>query len=404
MPPRRATSSPTPQRRQCTMRSVICADTDCRTCWTKSFASHERAVEWHPERNVPKTPRLVFQSSNFKVCLMCINEECRESHPNGYDVMLYDVTRDDGKQTGCPYCASRKLCENSDCVNCNAKSFALHDRVGEWHPTRNAPKTPRSVFKGSDKKFWLICTDEECRVSYPDGYAVMLRDVTRDDGKQTGCPYCASQTLCDNSDCVNCNTKSFALDDRVGEWHPTRNAPKTPWSVFKGSDKKFWLICTDEECRVSYPDGYAVMLRDVTRDDGKQTGCPYCCTFKTERAVRTIVERSVGQPFPKARPKWNRNPTTRRCLELDCYNAKLKLAIETDGEQHRKFVPYFHRTIANFHKQQWRDACKNWNCLIRGITLLRIPHQYTYQDDASLTAYIHALLRKHGKLPRGYRK
>lgn len=52
----------------------------------------------------------------------------------------------------------------------------------------------------------------------------------------------------------------------------------------------------------------------------------------------------------------------------------LKCYIEVDGEQHFKYIPYFHKTIFNFKRQQEWDRRKNKYCLLNNIPLIRIPY------------------------------
>ncbi|MEK7070534.1 MAG: hypothetical protein AAB966_01895, partial [Patescibacteria group bacterium] len=66
---------------------------------------------------------------------------------------------------------------------------------------------------------------------------------------------------------------------------------------------------------------------------------------KGERACRDAVEDIFGKEFPSVRPGWLINPETGYPLELDCYNADLKLAIEFQGSQHYEFPNRYHKTV-----------------------------------------------------------
>ena len=60
-------------------------------------------------------------------------------------------------------------------------------------------------------------------------------------------------------------------------------------------------------------------------------------------------------------------------LSLDFYNANKKIAVEVQGGQHLKYVPFFHNNNrANFKHQQYKDAEKFRFCEINGITLIEI--------------------------------
>jgi len=50
--------------------------------------------------------------------------------------------------------------------------------------------------------------------------------------------------------------------------------------------------------------------------------------WKTEEKCRNILRKIYGVDFPSARPDFLKNPVSGKNLELDCYNEKLKLALE----------------------------------------------------------------------------
>lgn len=59
-------------------------------------------------------------------------------------------------------------------------------------------------------------------------------------------------------------------------------------------------------------------------------------------------------------------------LSLDFYNANKRIAIEVQGEQHFKFVPFFHGNRNTYLKQIKRDVKKIEFCEINNITLVEI--------------------------------
>ena len=116
-----------------------------------------------------------------------------------------------------------------------------------------------------------------------------------------------------------------------------------------------------------------------------------------EGICRRHLERVFGRPFNKARPDFLRNPVTGGDfnLELDCFNPELKLALEYNGAQHYKYVPYFHRNKEAFYNQKYRDEMKRTKCKEHGIKLIEVP--YTVKSD-DLEAYVNSELKKFGFL------
>lgn len=59
-------------------------------------------------------------------------------------------------------------------------------------------------------------------------------------------------------------------------------------------------------------------------------------------------------------------------LTFDFFNANKKIAIEVQGQQHTKFVPFFHGSRAKFLQQLKRDSKKYDFCEINGFKLVEI--------------------------------
>ncbi len=93
-----------------------------------------------------------------------------------------------------------------------------------------------------------------------------------------------------------------------------------------------------------------------------------------ELKCKLLVEKLTGKSFVKIRPSFLQNKITGKNLELDCYNAELKLAIEYNGEQHYKHNTFFHKHIHEFHALQYRDALKQTLCNETGVTLIIVPY------------------------------
>lgn len=59
-------------------------------------------------------------------------------------------------------------------------------------------------------------------------------------------------------------------------------------------------------------------------------------------------------------------------LRLDFYIHLLKLAFEFDGEQHSKYIPYFHGSRHKFQASKDRDCMKDLWCEKNQIRLIRL--------------------------------
>lgn len=99
---------------------------------------------------------------------------------------------------------------------------------------------------------------------------------------------------------------------------------------------------------------------------------------KTERRCREIVEDIFQASFPSIRPDFLKNPQTGRNMECDLFNDDLKLCIERQGEQHTKYVEYFHRSRQDFEKQIYRDNLKRELLKKNGVVQIEIPYTVHY--------------------------
>lgn len=109
---------------------------------------------------------------------------------------------------------------------------------------------------------------------------------------------------------------------------------------------------------------------------------------KGEAECQRVIEEIYGVPFQvQVRPKWLINPKTGRCLELDLYNEKLKIAVEYNGEQHYKYTPRFQRSYQDFKNQVERDNIKIDICDRHGIYLITVPYNVPHPKIGAYIRY-----------------
>lgn len=79
-----------------------------------------------------------------------------------------------------------------------------------------------------------------------------------------------------------------------------------------------------------------------------------------EKYVRKLLENMFRHKFPSVKPAWLLNPKTGRRMEIDCYCKEMRLGVEIDGEQHHKYIPYFHKKgFKEFQEMKERDLVKS---------------------------------------------
>lgn len=95
-----------------------------------------------------------------------------------------------------------------------------------------------------------------------------------------------------------------------------------------------------------------------------------------EKECRRVLQKIFNKPFKTCRPDFLLNPVTggRFNLELDCYEESLKLAVEYNGVQHYKYIPYFHKNKEAFYNQMYRDEIKRHMCQQNRVNLIEVPN------------------------------
>ncbi len=112
-----------------------------------------------------------------------------------------------------------------------------------------------------------------------------------------------------------------------------------------------------------------------------------------EMQCRSVLQRLFNKPFPNVRPEFLKNDVTGKKLEIDCYNAELRLGIEYSGVQHYKFVKGMQKNYQDFLNQRYRDEMKKKMCRDAGVTLIEVPYTVKLQD---IEKYLRTRLRQHG--------
>ncbi len=137
------------------------------------------------------------------------------------------------------------------------------------------------------------------------------------------------------------------------------------------------IINKYEEAISEYNERYSDSQEEFKISERKQKGFKY--QSKGEYKCQEVLENYFKKPFVNVRPKWLKNPETMKCLELDCYNEEVKVALEYNGIQHYKFPNGISKSKEDFDKQVSRDNIKKVICEARGVILIVVP--YTIKHD-----------------------
>lgn len=389
----------------------------------RSFASHEKSQYWNKEKNGDKNPSIICKSTSKKYWFDC--SECNHI----FESKIIDITRLNNS-TWCPFCSNNKLCNDANCKFCFEKSFASHLKSQYWNKEKNGYATPRNIFKGTSKRYWLNCID--CN-------HVFKGKIFSISHENSWCCFCANRKLCDDETCQLCFEKSFAYYERSKIWS-SKNGDVTPRQVFKGTQAKYWFkchdcnhefqsmpndmirtnngcpfctnckLCTDETCKICFEKSFAshekslywnkeknvnINPRQIFKgtikkywfdcDNCKSTfkskinhitfsksWCPYCVN-KTESKLYDILVNHFPTIIRQFKQEWCRNLSY---LPFDFCILEHKIIIELDGMQHFQQIANWRPPEEQYQIDNYKESCANQN----GYSVIRIIQEDVWAD------------------------
>ncbi|CAG8591921.1 8780_t:CDS:2 [Cetraspora pellucida] len=82
----------------------------------------------------------------------------------------------------------------------------------------------------------------------------------------------------------------------------------------------------------------------------RHSWCPYCSKYKRESLCREIIIKYLGPPSENRKPDFLKTPEYPTGLQLDIPYYNYGFAIEVQGQQHEKYIEFFHRGNPNNFK------------------------------------------------------
>jgi len=150
---------------------------------------------------------------------------------------------------GCPVCANRRIVPGE-----NDLATTHPELAAQWHPTKNAGKTPMEVTSGMRRKVWWQCSR---------GHEWQATVSSRADG--AGCPVCANKVIIPGE-----NDMASRYPELAAQWHESLNQPLEPGSVSPYSNRRIWW-----RCELGH-----VYRAPVSHRTMRKSGCPYCAGKK----------------------------------------------------------------------------------------------------------------------------
>jgi len=324
----------------CNGNHKLCDDTECKICFEKSFASHEKSIYWSSENKLQ--PREVFKNSHLNIIFNCSN--CKHN----FNSILSHITN----SSWCPYCCIpiKKLCDDNECKSCFEKSFASHEKSKYWSE-KNHTK-PRQISKSSGNKYWFKCNN--CLHEF--------KSILSNINKGGWCGYCCVPTklLCDDDTCEWCFNNSFASHEKSKEFSKKNNVK--PRFIFKGSRTQKYIF----DCNICKKEYSSVI---------NNSRCPYCVN-KTEQKLFDNLQPIYSNLQQQYKVDWCKSDTTDKYYPFDFVLEEQKIIIELDGLQHFEQVSNWDNPI----KVQERDKYKMKQANDNGYSVIRILQEDVFYD------------------------
>ena len=322
----------------CIPQKKLCGNLNCKDCFDKSFASHEKSIHWS-NKNEEK-PEFVLKKGDKKIWFNC--DKCNHD----FETQIKNIT----KGQWCPYCNSNNLCTNNNCKFCFEKSFASHEKSNYWS-SKNVI-SPRQIVQGTGEKYWFNC--DKCCHDF-------IKDIHAITGERSGwCPYCNNKKMCDDDDCKECFNKSFASHEKSVFWS-LKNI-KNPRHLFQGDSDKYWFDCNN--CEIEFE----CVLYNV------KTGhwCPFC-NNKTEGKLYKIMKEIYPSIMYQLRVNWCKNVSY---LPYDFYILNFNIIIELDGPQHFTQIMEWKSPEVQQKTDKYKEKCANEN----GYSIIRLLQEDVFND------------------------
>lgn len=249
------------------------------------------------------------------------------------------------QKQGCPECGGTKKGSTENFVS---KARTIHGNLYDYSLVE---------YGNNDTKVKIICSLHGMFEQRPRNHIV---------GK-AGCPRCSK-------------TKRLTSDEfiqRSKEIH----GEKYDYSLVQyiNSTTKVKIICPTHGIWEVQPKAHTL----------SKNGCPKCSSSRGEEEIeRFLISHNVPYISQFAPSGLHYVPSKKSHLRFDFFLPKHNLLIEFDGEQHKKFIKRYHRTIKGFKIQQERDKLKTNHAITNNIQLVRIPYSQIDNIPSILKHYL----------------
>jgi hypothetical protein len=179
----------------------------------------------------------------------------------------------------------------------------------------------------------------------------------------------ACKVFSSGSRCSYCSHQKIHPVDSLGTLYPhvlnlwSNKNKKSPYEYASHSNKEVWWKC---ECGK-----HEDFVRKISVSNICEFRCPYCKLSKGEEVIeRVLIYNNIY--FVPQKTFDGLFGLGNGLLSYDFYLPNHNILIEYQGEQHEKYMPWFHKSEKDFEKQKEHDRRKRENSEKNNIKLLEI--------------------------------
>ena len=349
------------------------AGAGCPYCSGRKVCIHQSLQETHPElvKQIHPTKNGTLKPSDISFgsekVLWWI---CPKQHNCGCVHEYQQMIRTKTCEVGCPYCCGRKYCIHQSLQGTHP------ELVKQIHPTKNGTFKPSDISFGSEKVLWWICPKQHnCGCVHE--YQQPIWGKTRQDKRQSGCPYCSGKRYCIHQSLQGTHP------ELIKQIHPTKNGTFKATDVSFGSIKKIWWNCLNNSKHV--------YLQSICLKTCHKSGCPIC-KHKTAQMLYDFIKQYYPSIQIEVKFNWCINDKTNRKLPFDFYIPELNLLIELDGPQHFIQVAYFKNNLEINHQH---DRYKLDTALKNGKSMIRLLQKDVRNNTINLNKDLLPLIKQY---------
>ncbi|CBK20679.2 uncharacterized protein [Blastocystis hominis] len=260
----------------CVIQRVVRFYSQRSKCPPISQTSPELLHYWHPTKNINITPDDVSIKSFDKVWW-----KCPKGVDHEWECSVRYALKSDGKTVNCPFCFNKRVSIT------NSLATRYPEIAAQWHPTKNGSLLPSQVTYVSNTAVWWQCDRDPSHVwkreirkrvhpltasqdvafpeiakewDYERNGELVPSDVSksssavvwwkcskghewrtsvnnRTSSHHSGCPICKGHEISLE------RSLAYQYPELAVQWHPTKNLPLLPSTVFPYSNRSVWWVC-----------------------------------------------------------------------------------------------------------------------------------------------------------------